>query len=86
MNRKWEAIGNAKLCYGDNTLTADRMKYFPATNDTEVTGNIRLDRKNDIIQGDYLKLNLDTEVGFLTEPRYTMKDGDGPRNRRAITV
>ncbi len=75
--QEMEAIGNAKLCYGNNTLTADRMKYFPATNDTEVSGNISLDRKNDIIQGDYLKLNLDTEVGFLTAPRYTMKDGDG---------
>ncbi|MCP5245028.1 MAG: LPS-assembly protein LptD [Burkholderiales bacterium] len=75
--QEMEAIGHAQLCYGDNTLTAERMKYFPQTNETEVTGNIRFDRKNDIIQGDYLKLNLDTEKGFLSEPRYTMKDGDG---------
>ncbi|PTN12548.1 LPS-assembly protein LptD [Nitrosomonas aestuarii] len=75
--QEMEAIGNAQLCYGDNTLTADRMKYFPSTNETEVTGNIRLDRKNDFIQGNYLKLNLDTEIGFLSDPRYTMKEGDG---------
>ncbi len=72
-----EAIGNAKLCYDDNTLTADRMKYFKATNETEVTGNLRLDRTKDIIEGDYLKLNLDTEIGFLSEPRYTIKKNDG---------
>lgn len=75
--QEMEAIGNAQLCYRDNTLTADRMKYFPETNDAEVIGNIRLDRKKDFIQGNYLKLNLDTEVGFLSEPRYTMKDGEG---------
>ena len=75
--QEMEAIGNAQLCYGDNTLTADRMKYFPSTNEAEVTGNIRLDRKNDFIQGNYLKLNLDTEIGFLSDPRYTMKEGDG---------
>ncbi|MDR4514742.1 LPS-assembly protein LptD [Nitrosomonas sp.] len=75
--QEMEAIGDAKLCHAGMTLTADRMKYFPQTKDAEVTGNIRLDRKNDFIQGDYLKLNLDTQVGFLTEPRYTMKEGDG---------
>ena len=72
-----EAIGNAKLCHGDNTLTADRMKYFKNTNETEVTGNLHLDRKKEIIEGSYLKLNLDTNVGFLTDPHYTLKKGGG---------
>lgn len=75
--QEMEAIGNARLCYGGNTLTADRMKYFKSTNETEITGNLHLDRRKDIIEGDYLKLNLDTEIGFLDNPRYTMKEGDG---------
>jgi LPS-assembly protein len=75
--QEMEAIGNAKLCYGENTLTADRMKFFKTTNETEITGNLRLDRRKDIIEGDYLKLNLDTDIGFLSEPRYTMKNSDG---------
>lgn len=75
--QEMEAIGNAKLCYGDNTLTADRMKYFQSTDEVEAIGNLRLDRKNDIIEGTYLKLNLETDVGYLSEPRYFMKDSDG---------
>lgn len=75
--QEMEAIGNARLCYGDNTLTADRMKYFQATDEVEGIGNLRLDRKSDIIEGSYLKLNLETDVGYLSDPRYFMKDGDG---------
>ncbi len=72
-----EAIGDAKVCYADMTLTADHMKYFPKTKDAEVIDNIWLDREKDFIEGDYLKINLDTQVGFLTQPSYTMKNSDG---------
>ncbi len=72
-----EATGNAELHHGDNILTADRMKYFQKTEDTEVEGNVRLDRTKDILQGNDLQLNLKTEEGRMSEPRYYIKDGKG---------
>ncbi|WP_292920770.1 LPS-assembly protein LptD [Nitrosomonas sp.] len=72
-----EATGNAELHHGDNVLTADRMKYYQQTEDAEVEGNVRLERPTDILQGQQLEINLQTEVGHLTEPRYSMKEGKG---------
>ena len=72
-----EATGNAVLHHGDNVLTADRMKYYEQSEDTEVEGNIRLERPKDVLQGKHLELNMQTEVGQLTEPRYSMKEGEG---------
>ena len=72
-----EATGNAVLHHGDNVLTADRMKYYEQSEDTEVEGNIRLERPKDVLQGKHLELNMKTEVGQLTEPHYSMKTGEG---------
>ncbi len=65
-----EATGNAELHHGDNVLTADRMKYYQQTEDAEVEGNVRLERPTDILQGQQLEINLQTEVGHLQEPSY----------------
>ena len=72
-----EATGNAELHHEDKILTADRMKYFQATDDTEVEGNVRLERPKDILKGDDLQFNLQTEEGRMSEPRYYIKDGKG---------
>ncbi len=72
-----EAVGDAVLHDGDNVLTADRMKYYQQTEDTEVEGNVRLERPKDTLKGAHLQLNLKTEEGYLTEPRYLMKKGKG---------
>lgn len=72
-----EATGDAVLHHGDNVLTADRMKYYQQTEDTEVEGNVRLERPKDTLKGEHLQLNLKTEEGYLTEPRYLMKEGKG---------
>jgi len=72
-----EATGHAELHHGDNVLKADRMKYFQKTEDTEVTGNVSLDRPKDILKGADLQLNLQTEEGHMSEPRYYIKDGKG---------
>ncbi len=72
-----EASGNAELRHGDNILVADRMKYFQNTEETEVEGNIHLDRVKEIIKGDHLKLNLQTNEGQMSEPKYYIKNGKG---------
>ncbi len=72
-----EATGDAVLHHGDNVLTADRMKYYQQTEDVEVEGDVRLERPKDILKGAHLQLNMKTEEGYLTEPRYSIKEGKG---------
>lgn len=75
--QEMEATGNAELRHGNNKLTADRMKYFQATEDTEVEGNVKLERSTDTLKGNSLQINLLTEVGHMSEPRYYMKERNG---------
>lgn len=72
-----EATGNVELLFDDNILVADRIKYFQKTEDTEVQGNIHLDRVKEIIKGDNLKLNLQSQEGFMADPKYYIKTGRG---------
>lgn len=72
-----EAIGDAEIQHGDNILTAGRMKYYQLTEDTEAEGNVSLDRPKDILKGTNLQINLKTEEGHMSEPRYYIKDGKG---------
>ena len=72
-----EAQGNAELRYDDKILTADRMKYYQTTEDTEVEGNVRLERPKDTLKGNDLQLNLQTQEGQMSDPRYYIKEGKG---------
>lgn len=72
-----EAFGDAKISCGDTVITADRMKYFQETNDAEAQSQVRIEKPNDILEGSYLKLNLDTEVGHMSKPSYQKKNGNG---------
>ncbi|MDP1559579.1 MAG: LPS-assembly protein LptD [Nitrosomonas sp.] len=72
-----EAVGKAQLSCGEVVISADRMKYFQATNDAEVASNVHIERSKDILEGTNLKLNLETEIGHLDQPRYHIKEGGG---------
>ena len=72
-----EAIGDATLSCGDVTMSAERMKYFQKTDIAEAMGAVRIERPKDVMEGDYLKLNLGTEIGHLEQPTYHMKNGKG---------
>jgi LPS-assembly protein len=72
-----EAVGDARLSCGDVTLSAERMKYFQKTDIAEAMGAVRIERPKDVMEGEYLKLNLETEIGHLEQPAYHMKNGKG---------
>ncbi len=82
-----EAIGNAEISHcEDVTITADRMKYFRKTDDAEATGNVLIERPNEIIEGSYLKFNLETEIGYMDQPSFHMKDGKGRSTGSMLTI
>lgn len=72
-----EATGRVRMQRGDKTLSADRVKYYQDTEDAEVEGNVLFQRPGDSLWGTYLQMNLGTEEGELTEPRFQIKDETG---------
>lgn len=72
-----EATGSVRIRRGDQTLSADRVKYYQETEDVEVEGNALLERPDDTLWGTFLQMNLQTDIGELHDPRYRLKDGSG---------
>lgn len=75
--RHMEAIGKAQILQGDQFISADRIKYYRATQEVEVKGKVRFERDRDVLEGSNLKLFLDSKTGELSLPHYTLKDGGG---------
>lgn len=67
-----EAEGAVKLRRGDQKVFADRLRYDRHENEVTATGNVRLEQRGDVIEGELLHYNLDTDRGFLDRPRYTL--------------
>ncbi len=72
-----EAFGDAKISCGDTVITADGMKLFQETNDAEANNNVRVEKPNDILEGSFLKYNLDSDTGHMDNPSYKKKSGEG---------
>lgn len=67
-----EATGKARLRTRDKALFADWLLYRTTDNEVEATGNVRLEQNGDVFQGTRLKLNVDTERGYLQQPTFTL--------------
>jgi LPS-assembly protein len=64
-----EARGSARFRTRDKRLFADWLLYQIGPEEVEAVGNVRLERNNgDVVEGTRLKLNLQTENGYLQEP------------------
>lgn len=67
-----EATGHARLRTREKALFADWLLYKSAENEVEAAGNVRLEQNGDVFLGTRLKLNVDTEQGYLQQPRFTL--------------
>lgn len=72
-----EGIGSVILRRGEYTISADRMKLFQTTDDSEGEGNVRVERTLDVITGKDIHLNLEANVGYISNPDYYKKDNRG---------
>ena len=70
-----EGIGNAELRSGDKVITANRMKYLQDTDDIEVEGDVRLEEQGEVLEGSRLKMNLESKIGQMDKPNFSLKDG-----------
>ena len=67
-----EAEGTARLRKRGTALFADWMRYEKPTDEVYARGNVRIDLGADVMEGDRLQFNLETERGFMDNAKYTL--------------
>jgi LPS-assembly protein len=65
--QKYTATGNVTISKQGRTLTADKVFFTRNTGEAVAQGNVRMVSGKDILSGDRLKINLDSETGTLTD-------------------
>ena len=69
--------GHAELRRHDTVLKADRLQIDHTTQDAQASGSVVIVRNGNRYEGPELRLNLDTYVGFFTQPHYRLLQNDG---------
>jgi len=64
------ASGRVRFIQGDMAVRADEVTHDAATNTAEAKGHVRIRTGGNVFVGPALRLQLDTEVGEFTEPRF----------------
>ena len=78
--RRMDAEDNVVIKTPTETLTGDRGQYLADTNTASVTGNVKITRGPNILEGDRAEINLETNVSrLLAGP--PMQSGSGGRVR-----
>ncbi len=71
-DRETEAEGNVRLRTRGQAVHADRLRYDKPSDEVTAEGSVRIERGADVVEGPRLKYNLETERGFMDNPRYTL--------------
>lgn len=72
-----DAQGNVELRQGDTLLRAPTLSFNEARNEVRAPGNVRIEHLGSIIDGQALRLELDTFLGELLAPRYRLATTGG---------
>jgi LPS-assembly protein len=72
-----EATGNAILRKHGQNITADRLLYFQNTEDVDALGSVVLEQGGSTMSGPHLRLNLDTNIGFMEQPVFYLAENGG---------
>jgi LPS-assembly protein len=67
------AEGHVEMRRTGNTLSADRLTYWPVEDEMEAVGNVRLTKNADIMTGPYLRLQMTDSLGYFDQPHYAIK-------------
>lgn len=69
-DKETEAEGDARLRRRGQAIFADWLRYDKPEDEVTAAGNVRIEQRGDVVEGPRLKLNLETERGFMESPRY----------------
>lgn len=71
-DRETEAEGDVRLRRRGKAMFADWMLYDKPTDEITAIGNVRIDQRGDVTEGERLHYNLETERGFMEKTRYML--------------
>ena len=80
-----EASGQVEVRQGTQAIFADHVLYT-INKDVVAEGAVRVERPNTRMQGPYLKLNLDTHIGQMTEPEFQFADTHARARARSLHI
>jgi LPS-assembly protein len=69
-----EATGEVELRKRGEVIYADHVLYRQDSKDVSADGAVRIEQDNNVIQGPHLKLNLDSNIGDMTQPVFQFGD------------
>jgi len=81
-DRDVTATGQAELKRGDLNISGERLHYRADTDEVDATGNVRIERLGDVIQGPSLRYRIPDSTGVFEKPDYSL----APRNRGQATT
>lgn len=69
--------GNVVLRRAGTVIRANRLEYFQPTDQVIADGDVRINRKGDVFEGQHLELKVEAFEGFFTAPSYQFLRNDG---------
>src|SRR5262245_35091567 len=73
-----EGRGSVRLRTRGRSVAADWLFYDLRTSEVDAAGNVRIEQGADLVEGTRLRLNFETDQGFMQHPSYRL----GERNAR----
>lgn len=67
------ADGNVELRKRNSILQSDRLTYWQGADELEASGNVRLSRDGDRVQGPQMRMKMDESTGFFEKPEYSIR-------------
>ncbi|MGO8754006.1 MAG: LPS-assembly protein LptD [Gallionellaceae bacterium] len=65
-----EGLGDVELRKRGQAIYANRMRYLVSDKEVEADDAVRIEQDNDVMKGPHLRLNLDTDIGDMTQPQF----------------
>ncbi len=76
-DKETTAIGNAEIRRGNVTIGADRLRFLNETEEVTADGNVRIERRGDVMTGPSLRYHMPDATGVIEKPEYLL----APRRR-----
>lgn len=78
--REIEASGAVEMQQGDFKLNTKELYFLEVEQEVTASGDVELENQGDIVKGDYLLYDLDSETGYMDRPQFQlMKRSDRRR-------
>ena len=72
-----EAYGNVELRQNGQVVSAEHLLYGQESKDVLAEGAVRLEQSGAVLRGPVLKLNLDTDIGEMSQPQFEFSENHG---------